>query len=126
MEVCLERSGSLGEANFETSLHVIVWNKLINRQRVGGCSHHACYVDLSVLWRNEGGGGWIWKDEEGEGCARNSAAVRDPPRTGPASSVKGYVSFGAANPPAPLPLPHNRTAATGRRTRPTVSEAVSH
>lgn len=55
MEVCLEQSGSLGEANFETSLRVIVWNKLLNRQRVGGCSH-ACYVDLSVLWRNGRGG----------------------------------------------------------------------
>lgn len=119
MEACLKRSGILGEANLETSLHVIVWNVLINRQRVGGCSH-ACYVDLSVLWRNGG----IWKDGEGEGCARNSAAVRDPPRMGPASSVKRYVSFRAANPPALPPLPHNRTAATRRRTRPTVTEAV--
>lgn len=57
---------------------------------------------------------------------RERAAVQVPPWRGPASSVKGYVSFGAANPPARQPLPHNRTAAAQRGARPTVSKAVSH
>lgn len=78
MEVCLERSGSLGEANFETSLHVIVWNKLINRQRVGGCSHHACYVDLSVLWRNEGGGGGFGRTRRGRDARATARPCETP------------------------------------------------
>lgn len=51
----LERSKSLGAANFERSVHSLVWNKHINRQheRVGGCSH-ACYADPSVLWKERG------------------------------------------------------------------------
>lgn len=58
-----------------------------------------CSVVLCMLWRGEGGVGWGRVVS-----AEQLSAVRVPPRRGPGSSVKGYVSFSAASPPACLCL----------------------
>lgn len=53
--------------------------------------------------RNWGGGGFGRTGEARglrEALVKTRAAVSVPPWWGPASSVKAYVSFGAANPPA--------------------------
>lgn len=115
----------MGAANFEKSVHFLVWNKLRNSISIAlACGWLLpCVLCRSVCAVEERG---YLEGRGGEGSIRNRAAVSVPPRRGPASSVKGYVSFRAANPPAELPLPHIRTAAAQRRTRPTVSKAVSH